>query len=355
MKSPFAIPVPVPAAPANPPAALTKKDFESSQTVRWCPGCGDFAILAQVQKTLPSLGIARENFAFVSGIGCSSRFPYYMDTYGIHGIHGRAPAIASGLKISRPDLEVWVATGDGDGLSIGGNHLIHALRRNVGLKIILFNNRIYGLTKGQFSPTSVVGQKTKSTPFGNIDNPFNALSVALGAEASFVARALDADPKHLADMVLRVAKHKGAAFLEVFQNCVVFNDGAYEWLTNKETRADNLLILEHGKPMLFGKEKNKGIRWNPKTFAPEVVEVGKDGVSPEDILVHDERAQSPALAFMLSRMGPPSFPTPVGVFRAVERPTYEQLAQELEAKAIAKLGQGDLEQLLHSGESWIIS
>ena len=353
MTSPFAISVPAPTA--GPKAtALTRKDFESDQSVRWCPGCGDYAILAQVHKTLPLLGIARENFVFVSGIGCSSRFPYYLNTYGIHGIHGRAPAIASGLKISRPELEVWVATGDGDGLSIGGNHLIHALRRNIGLKIILFNNRIYGLTKGQFSPTSLLGQKTKSTPFGNIDSPFNVLSVALGAEASFVARAIDAEPKHMAEMVLRVAKHRGAAFLEVFQNCVVFNDGAFGELSERETRAEHQLLLEHGKPMLFGKEKNKGIRWDARTFAPQAVELGKDGVSLADILVHDEHAESPALAFMLSRMGPPSFPTPLGVFRAVERPTYEQMAQELEAKAIAKLGEGSLERMLYSGESWVI-
>jgi 2-oxoglutarate/2-oxoacid ferredoxin oxidoreductase subunit beta len=337
------------------PVQLTKKDFESDQNVRWCPGCGDFAILAQVQKVLPTLGIPKEKFAVISGIGCSSRFPYYMNTYGMHTIHGRATAVASGLKIARPDLEVWVATGDGDGLSIGGNHLIHALRRNVGLKIILFNNRIYGLTKGQFSPTSQLGQKTKSTPYGNIDAPFNVLSVCLGVEGSFVARGVDADPKHLATMIERVAKHKGTALLEVFQNCVVFNDGAYDFMTAKENKAEQQLILEHGKPMLFGKDRQKGIRWNPKTFGPQVVEIGKDGVTLADILVHDESAESPALAFMLSRMGPPHFPTPLGVFRAIQRPTYEELAQDLEKKAIDKMGEGTLEKLLHSGENWNIS
>jgi 2-oxoglutarate ferredoxin oxidoreductase subunit beta len=333
---------------------LTKKDFESDQTVRWCPGCGDYAILAQVQKVLPTLGIARENFVFISGIGCSSRFPYYMNTYGIHGIHGRAPAIATGLKVTRPELEVWVVTGDGDGLSIGGNHLIHALRRNVGLKIILFNNRIYGLTKGQFSPTSELGQKTRSSPFGNVDSPFNVLSAALGAEGSLVARAIDSDVKHLGEMIGRVARHPGTALLEVYQNCVVFNDGAFAAITDKATRADRQLVLEHGKPLLFGKERNKGIRWNPKTFAPEVVEVGKDGVGVGDLLVHDERAEDPTLAFMLSRLGPPHFPTPVGVLRAAERPAYEASVRGLEEKAIERLGPGNLEELLHSGDTWTV-
>ncbi len=336
------------------PTALTKKDFESDQTVRWCPGCGDFAILAAVQKTLPTLGIPRENFAFISGIGCSSRFPYYVDTYGMHTIHGRAPAIASGLKISRPDLEVWVATGDGDGLSIGGNHLIHAIRRNVGLKIVLFNNRIYGLTKGQFSPTSVLGQKTKSTPYGNIDSPFNPLSVALGAEGTFVARAIDTDAKQLSEVLTRAATHKGTAFIEVLQNCVVFNDGAFDALKDKDTKADAQLPLEHGKPMLFGKEKNKGIRWNVKTFQPEVVQLGVDGVKIEDILVHDEHAESPALAFMLSRMGAPNFPTPIGVFRAVQtRPAYEESVVDMEKRTTEKLGEGSFDKLFSAGaETW---
>jgi 2-oxoglutarate ferredoxin oxidoreductase subunit beta len=333
---------------------LTKKDFESGQQVRWCPGCGDYAVLSAVQRTLPELGIPRERFVFVSGIGCSSRFPYYMGTYGLHGIHGRAPAIASGLKISRPDLEVWVTTGDGDALSIGGNHLIHALRRNVGLKILLFNNRIYALTKGQTSPTSPVGQRTKSTPFGNVDSPFNALSVALGAEASFVARSLDAEPAHLSSMVSRMASHRGGAFLEIFQNCVVFNDAAFRGLVDRETKADQQLVLEHGKPMVFGRDRDKGIRWNPKSFAPEVVRLGEAGVSEADLLVHDESAESPALAFMLSRMGPPDFPTPLGVLRAVERPAYEELLQQKERMARVREGDGDLEALLGSGDSWRI-
>ncbi|MGI5860514.1 MAG: 2-oxoacid:ferredoxin oxidoreductase subunit beta [Myxococcales bacterium] len=335
--------------------ALTRKDFESGQAVRWCPGCGSFSVLAQVQKTLPTLGVPREKLVFVSGIGCSSRFPYYMNTYGLHGIHGRAPAVATGLKLTRPDLEVWVATGDGDALSIGGNHLIHALRRNVGLKIILFNNRIYGMTKGQSSPTSVLGQRTKSAPFGNIDLPFSPLSVALGAEATFVARSIDAEPKHLGEMIERVARHhRGTALLEVFQNCVVFNDKAFRGLLDKETKADHQLVLEHGKPMLFGKERSKGLRFNPQRFGLEVVELGKDGVTEADILVHDEKATSPGLALMLAGLTPPDFPTPLGVLRALERPVYEQVAHGNERAAIESQGPGSLESLLESGESWEI-
>ncbi len=333
---------------------LTRKDFVSDQDVRWCPGCGDYAILAQVQKVMPELGIPRENIVFVSGIGCSSRFPYYMNTYGFHSIHGRAPAIATGLKVSRPELQVWVATGDGDGLSIGGNHLIHALRRNVDLKIMLFNNRIYGLTKGQYSPTSELGKKTKSTPYGSIDHPFNPIAVALGAEASFVARTIDTETKHLQDVLLRAAHHKGSAFIEIYQNCNVFNDGAFENVTDKNTKAEMQLVLEHGKPMVFGKDRKKGIRLTGM-FHPEVVTVGENGVTEADLLVHDERAPHGGLAFLLAQLQPPEFPVALGVLRAEERPAYEQLAVEQEAQQRAKKGEGDLRKLLHSGDTWTVS
>jgi 2-oxoglutarate ferredoxin oxidoreductase subunit beta len=333
---------------------LTRKDFISDQDVRWCPGCGDYAILAQVQKVMPELGIARENIVFVSGIGCSSRFPYYMNTYGFHGIHGRAPAIATGLKVARPELQVWVVTGDGDGLSIGGNHLIHALRRNVDLKIMLFNNRIYGLTKGQYSPTSEVGKKTKSTPLGSIDHPFNPISVALGAEASFVARTIDTETKHMQEVLLKAAHHKGSAFIEIYQNCNVFNDGAFEGVTEKTSKADHQLVLEHGKPMIFGKDKNKGIRLTGM-FHPEVVTLGENGVTEKDLLVHDEQAPHAGLAFLLSQLDIPDYPVALGVLRSVERGVYDQMAQEQEQKHVAAKGVGDLKKLLHQGDVWTVS
>jgi 2-oxoglutarate/2-oxoacid ferredoxin oxidoreductase subunit beta len=334
---------------------LTRKDFVSDQDVRWCPGCGDYAILAQVQKVMPELNVARENIVFVSGIGCSSRFPYYMNTYGFHTIHGRAPAIATGLKMSRPELQVWVVTGDGDGLSIGGNHLIHTLRRNVDLKILFFNNRIYGLTKGQYSPTSELGKKTKSTPFGSIDHPFTPLSVALGADATFVARTIDTETHHMQDVIKKAAAHKGSAFIEIYQNCNVFNDGAFEFVTNKETKSEAQLILEHGKPMLFGKDKNKGVRLMPGKLEPEVVTLGENGVTEKDVLVHDETEHSGALAFLLSRLEPPHFPTALGVVRNVDRPSYDRLTTEQNEAVVAKRGKGDLQKLLHSGETWRIS
>jgi 2-oxoglutarate ferredoxin oxidoreductase subunit beta len=334
---------------------LTKKDFVSDQDVRWCPGCGDYAILAQVQKVMPELGVPRENVVFVSGIGCSSRFPYYMNTYGFHTIHGRAPAIATGLKMSRPELQVWVVTGDGDGLSIGGNHLIHVLRRNVDLKILLFNNRIYGLTKGQYSPTSELGKKTKSTPYGSIDHPFTPLSVALGSDASFVARTIDTETQHMQSVLKRAAEHKGSAFIEIYQNCNVFNDGAFEYVTTKETKADTQLVLEHGKPMIFGREKNKGVRLTPGKLEPEVVTLGENGITEKDLLVHDEKEQSGALAFLLSRLAPPTFPTALGVVRNVDRPSYDQLTVDQEQAILAKRGKGDLAKLLHAGETWRIS
>jgi len=330
-------------------AKLTRKDFVSDQDVRWCPGCGDYAILAQVQKVFPELGIPKEKVVFISGIGCSSRFPYYMNTYGFHSIHGRAPAIATGLKVSRPDLMVWVVTGDGDGLSIGGNHLMHALRRNVDLKILLFNSRIYGLTKGQYSPTSELGKVTKSTPAGSADHPLNPLLLALGADATFVARTIDVEAKHQQDIIKRAAEHKGAAFVEILQNCNVYNDGAFASLTDKETKIDTQLVLEHGKPMIFGKNKDRGIRL--KGLTPEVVTLG-NGISTSDLLVHDEH--DPVLGFLLSRMAPPAFPTPIGVIRVAEKPTFDALMNYQIQDATAKAGEGDLEKLLHRGDVWTV-
>ena len=330
-------------------AKLTRKDFVSDQDVRWCPGCGDYAILAQVQKVFPELGVPKEKVVFISGIGCSSRFPYYMNTYGFHSIHGRAPAIATGLKVSRPDLMVWVVTGDGDGLSIGGNHLMHALRRNVDLKILLFNNRIYGLTKGQYSPTSELGKVTKSTPAGSADHPLNPLLLALGADATFVARTIDVEAKHQQDIIKRAAEHKGAAFVEILQNCNVYNDGAFASLTDKETKIDTQLVLEHGKPMIFGKNKDRGIRL--KGLTPEVVTLG-NGIGTSDLLVHDEH--DPVLGFLLSRMAPPAFPTPIGVIRVAEKPTFDALMNYQIQDATAKAGEGDLEKLLHRGDVWTV-
>jgi 2-oxoglutarate ferredoxin oxidoreductase subunit beta len=328
---------------------LGKKDFVSDQDVRWCPGCGDYAVLAQVQKVLPELGVPRENFVFVSGIGCSSRFPYYVNTYGFHSIHGRAPAIATGLKITRPELSVWVVTGDGDALSIGGNHLIHVLRRNLDLNILLFNNRIYGLTKGQYSPTSETGKVTKSTPAGSLDHPFDPIALALGADASFVARSVDVEAKHLQDVLRRAHAHRGASFVEILQNCNVFNDGAFGDVTEKATKADATLVLEHGKPLIFGKNRDRGIRL--RDYQPEVVTLG-DGVTVADILVYDER--NPALAYLIARLGPPEFPTPIGVFTAVERPCYEDAAAAQIAAAKTKTPP-DLAGLLDRGDTWTVS
>ena len=331
----------------------TKKDFQSDQEVRWCPGCGDYAILSAFQSVLPELGVPREKIVVVSGIGCSSRFPYYVNTYGFHGIHGRAPAIASGLKIARPDLDVWVATGDGDALSIGGNHTIHMLRRNVGVKVLLFNNRIYGLTKGQYSPTSEVGKKAKSTPFGSLDRPFNPLSLALGAEASFVARGVDVFQPHLKAVMKRAAAHQGSAFVEVLQNCNLFNDGAWQPITEKDVRDDATIAVEHGKPLVFGKAKDKGIRMNGISL--EVVKLG-DGVAEKDLIVHDERHPNPAYAFLLSRMDhAPGFPTPIGVLRAVEAPKYEALVADQVRAVTEKKGAGDLARLLRTGDTWEVT
>jgi 2-oxoglutarate/2-oxoacid ferredoxin oxidoreductase subunit beta len=331
---------------------LTAKDFKSDQEVRWCPGCGDYAILAAVQGFMPELGIAKEDIVFVSGIGCAARFPYYMETYGMHSIHGRAPAIATGLAVSRPDLSVWVVSGDGDALSIGGNHLIHALRRNVNLKILMFNNQIYGLTKGQYSPTSEVGKITKSTPFGSLDHPFNPISIALGAEASFVARTHDMDRKHMIEMFQRANAHRGAAFVEIYQNCNVFNDGAFDTILNKDARPNMLIDLHHGEPVRFGDDREFGVVMNAYGEA-EIVNVAD--VGEDRLIVHDEQRADPSLAFALSRLADqPTTPTPVGVFRSVERPTYEGEMQRQLVDAAAKGGAADLDGLLRSAPTWTV-
>lgn len=331
---------------------LTRKDFVSDQEVRWCPGCGDYSILAQTQKVMPDFGYPKENIVFISGIGCSGRLPYYMNTYGFHTIHGRAPTLATGLKAARPDLMVWVITGDGDALSIGGNHVLHSMRRNVDIRLIMFNNRIYGLTKGQASPTSEMGKRTKSTPAGTIDHPVMPLSFALAAEATMVARSVDTHTDHLQATLERAGRHKGSAFIEVLQNCNIFNDGAWRDFTDREVREDRTLVLRHGEPMIFGKDRDKGIRLSG--IRPEVVQLGGD-VSEEDLLVHDEEAEDPTLAYLLSRMWWPDFPVPVGVLRAVQRPTHDELLQGQIDDAVKHSGKGDLGELLLAGETWTAS
>jgi 2-oxoglutarate ferredoxin oxidoreductase subunit beta len=332
------------------------KDFKTDQEVRWCPGCGDYAILAAVQSFMPELGLARENIVFVSGIGCSSRFPYYMDTFGMHSIHGRAPAIATGLASSRPDLSVWVVTGDGDALSIGGNHLIHALRRNVNLKILLFNNRIYGLTKGQYSPTSELGKITKSTPMGSLDSPFNPVSLALGAEASFVARSVDSDRKHLTSVLQAAAAHRGTALVEIYQNCNIFNDNAFEPLKDPSTRDDFTIRLEHGQPITWGVEVRHGLVRDPEQ-ALKVVDA--DSVPAEQLVVHDAHHEDPSHAFDLSRLADTSLArTPIGVFRAVDRPVYDDLMREQIERSQATqggpAGAPELAGLLAGSDTWTI-
>ena len=340
--------------PVNGDLKYTAKDFSSSQDVRWCPGCGDYSILAQMQRISPDLGVKKENFVWVSGIGCAARFPYYMETYGMHSIHGRAAAIASGVKVNRPDLSVWVASGDGDLLSIGGNHFIHACRRNIDIKILLFNNRIYGLTKGQYSPTSEKGKKTKSTPFGSIDFPFNPISLALGAEATFVARSMDRDPKHLQQMIKRAAEHSGTAFIEVFQNCNIFNDGAFEILTDKETKADNVLVLEHEKPMIFGKSNDKGIRLNGLT--PEVIDISNGKFSISDVWIHDEFDKASARSHILSKLTEmEGFPTPIGIFKQEIKSTYDGDFHEQINNIKKTKGEGDLRKILFSGNVWDVN
>ena len=328
------------------PSGQTRKDFVSDQEVRWCPGCGDYSILAQVQRVMPDLGIPKEKLVFVSGIGCSSRFPYYMNTYGIHSIHGRAPAIATGIKSTSPDLSVWVITGDGDGLSIGGNHFLHVMRRNVDLQLLMFNNQIYGLTKGQYSPTSPIGKRAKSTPMGSVDYPVDPVHVALGANATFVARTLDVNVKHIQAILKRAEAHRGTAFVEIYQNCNIFNDGAFAQLTDKETKAASLIEIEHGKPLRFGKDGDKGIVFDG--VKPQVVDVAH--VGEEALYVHDETSELSAL--VISRMKAPEFPTPIGVFRAVDRPSYDAMLQDQVERASAG-NETRVQDLLDEG-AWTI-
>jgi 2-oxoglutarate ferredoxin oxidoreductase subunit beta len=329
----------------------TRKDWSSDQEPRWCPGCGDYSILAAVQMLMPELGVRREDTVFVSGIGCAARFPYYMDTYGIHTIHGRAPAIATGLALARPDLDIWVVGGDGDMLSIGGNHLLHALRRNVDLTILMFNNQIYGLTKGQYSPTSEVGKVTKSTPFGSLDHPFNPISLAIGAEATFVARTHDMDRAHMQEVFRRAHAHQGAAFVEIYQNCNVFNDGAFAAITSKVNREEMLIPLVHGEPVRFGPDGHRGVVMGTDG-AVRIVEV--DEVGTEALLVHDET--DAGLAFQLSRLSHgPTEPTPIGVFRAVQREDYGTGVSRQLAAASEQKGPGELRDLLHSGATWTVT
>ena len=341
------------ATPAAP--QLTAKDFATDQEVRWCPGCGDYSILAQVQKVMPTIGVPKENIVIISGIGCSSRFPYYMNTFGMHSIHGRATAIASGLKASRPELSVWIVTGDGDGLSIGGNHTIHLLRRNLDVNVLLFNNQIYGLTKGQYSPTSEEHKITKSTPFGSIDHPFNPLALAMGADATFIGRSMDRDPKHLQSMLTRAHQHKGSSFLEIYQNCNIFNDGAFEIFTEKGTKQEETLFLEQGKPLVFGAAQNKGIKLDG--LKPVVVELG-NGVSADDCWIHDEKdfykAQILVRIFDDPNRNAVHFPRPFGVFYETDRPCYEDMMALQIEEAQAK-GKGSLDKLLRGKEVWEIA
>ncbi len=338
----------------TPPATrtLTKKDFESDQLVRWCPGCGDYAILAAMTNALPQLGIPRENFVFVSGIGCAARFPYYVNTYGFHTIHGRGPAFATGIKLANPQLSVWEIQGDGDALAIGGNHFIHALRRNIDINIILFNNEIYGLTKGQYSPTSPLGLITKSTPYGTIERPFRASDLVIGAQGTFYARTIDTNPKLMAEIFIEAARHKGTSLVEVLQNCVIFNDDAHAAVTAKENRDDFQLHVKHGEPLLFGKDKRKGLRLNGLRL--EVVTLGENGITEKDILVHDAHSEDPTLHLMLARMAPPHFPMALGVIRQVRTKTFDE-AVVMEAEQVRQSARyHSMDELLRSGETWEI-
>ena len=337
-------------APTAPPPKLTRKDFVSNQEVRWCPGCGDYSILAQVQRALASLDLPREEHVFISGIGCSSRFPYYMDTYGMHSIHGRAPTIATGLKCARPDLTVWVVTGDGDSLSIGGNHLIHVLRRNVNLNILLFNNRIYGLTKGQYSPASEQGKRTKSSPAGSIDYPFQPLSLAIAAEATFVARTVDRNAKHLQETLRAAYAHQGTSFVEILQNCPIFNDGAWKDATEAATKHDRTIMLEEGKCLIFGNDQDKGVRLVGTEL--ETVDLRGGGVDLDSLLVHDSSRPDPTPAFLLSRFAWPQQPIPMGIFRRIERPSYDSMLSERVDSAREK--GADLQALLTGPETWTV-
>ena len=339
--------------PAGAPT-LSRKDFESDQDTRWCPGCGDYSILAQTQRIMPELGIPKENIVFISGIGCSSRFPYYMNTYGFHTIHGRAPTIASGVKMANPDLSVWVITGDGDALSIGGNHFIHLMRRNFNLNVLLFNNRIYGLTKGQYSPTSEQGKQTSSTPLGSLEAPFNPISLALASGATFVARSLDRDPDHLRMIIKSASEHKGTSFIEIYQNCNIFNDGAFFQYTEKATKTDNTVFLEHGEPLVFGADRNKGIRLNG--FQPEVVDTSNGECTTDDLIVHDQYTEDLTLAnFLAGMIDTPDMPHPIGTFRSVRHPCYEDAMTNQIRTAKERVGEGNLEALLNAGETWTVS
>lgn len=335
----------------QPAIAFTRKDMKTENDVRWCPGCGDYAILASIQKTMPMLGVAKEDLVFISGIGCSSRFPYYMNTYGMHSIHGRAPTFATGLKVSRPELSVWMITGDGDGFSIGGNHMMHLLRRNVDINVLLFNNEIYGLTKGQYSPTSEVGKVAKSTPYGSVDHPVNPMSIALGAEASFVARVADTDAKLMSEIFQRAHLHKGTSFIEILQNCIVFNDGAFASVSDKKTRSSNQVLLEHGQPLIYDEGK-KGIALDGKTMKPMIVDLEAQPEKKDTLLVHDEHDASGMLAQVYAWMRHPEMPIPVGVFRALERPNYDTAVNEQRDAVLAKEGKGTIEELLNAGDVW---
>ena len=334
---------------------LSRKDFVTDQDVRWCPGCGDYSVLANVQRVMPELGVPRENFVFVSGIGCSSRFPYYMNTFGFHTIHGRAPAFATGIKASRPELSVWIVTGDGDGLSIGGNHLLHAIRRNLDVQILLFNNRVYGLTKGQYSPTSLLGMRTKTSPQGSIDHPIDPITFALGSGATFVARTIDVDANHMQDMLKRAHQHKGTAFIEILQNCPVYNDNEWIEVEDRKQRVEAALVLDDGQPLVWGPaDQRRGIRIEDGIPSIVALDAGEDPVS-KGIAVHYERHETPAYAFALASLQRPAFPLPIGVFRAVEKPTYEAMLQQQVDDAISKMGKGDLAELLHSGDTWTVT
>ena len=340
-------------------AEYNRKDFSSDSDVRWCPGCGDYSILAQMQRVMPSickeLEIPRENITFISGIGCSSRFPYYMNTYGFHTIHGRAPTIATGLRLSRPDLQVWVITGDGDGLSIGANHLIHALRRNIDIKILLFNNRIYGLTKGQYSPTSELGKKTKSSPMGSMETPINPLYTAIVSEATFVARAIATDSRQLQDILIRAARHKGAAFIEILQNCNVFNDGAFDSFTDKNVRAERTVMLEHDKPLVFGKDNDKTFTLSPSSAGLGIQIRNVNDVPDNERIIHNEKASHNYLVRLLVSLDEANYPVPLGVFRSIEKPRYGELLEDQIELAMEKQGRGKLMEHMHAADTWKVS
>jgi len=329
----------------------TRENFVSGQEVRWCPGCGDYSILATMQRTLAKFDLPREKYVFISGIGCSSRFPYYMNTYGFHSIHGRAPTIATGLRCINPELSIWVITGDGDGLSIGGNHLMHSMRRNINFNILLVNNRIYGLTKGQYSPTSPIGKVTKSTPEGSIDYPINSLCIAIASEATFIARTLDSIPTHMGSVLEQAMKHKGVSFVEIYQNCNIFNDKAFEPVTGRDNRDDRMVLLEHGKPLIFGKEKNKAIRL--KGLQLEMVDY-TPSMDPKELLVHNEHDPEPSYAYLLTRMEYPEMPVPFGVFRNITKPTYDDMLEAQVQQAVKAKGKGNLKDLIYGPDTWTV-